>query len=400
MDKLFDSIKRIVETECVQFEEVRSRGDCFNVFDILGLSANETRTHSAFIAELLRPNGSHGMQDIPLSLFLKMINSRVDQFDFNTKGVSVITEKDIGSVNYKEEEGGRLDIIVESGKKAIIIENKVYADDQEKQLIRYHNYATQRYGEGNYLLLYLCLNAHEASDASTKSEKTKLKVHENYYPISYNSEIQQWIRDCLAASYDKPLVRETLRQYLDLIIRLTNGMGNNNEKIIELMMKNPSAITRILKAQDEYKQKVIETELIESFRRFASDPQRDMELSFDSDFLVGKKWSRLCLRKKMWRNATIAIIPDNKQSNYWIGILHKNPKESLETKQKTLPILTDGTNSTYPFGSKWLPGVYRWLYDAQTIEDILSGKFIEVIGKLIDDIIAEAESSIPGLADL
>ena len=400
MDKLFDSIKRIVETERVQFEERRMRGECFNVFDILGLSANETRTHSAIIAELLSPNGSHGMQDIPLSLFLKLINSRVCQFDFNTKSVKVITEKDIGSVNFQEEEGGRLDIIVESGKKAIIIENKVYADDQEKQLIRYHNYATQHYGEGNYVLLYLCLNAHEASDASTKSKNTELKVSESYYPISYNSEIQQWIKDCLAASYDKPLVRETLRQYLDLIISLTNGMGNNNEKIIELMKMNSSAVTRILKVQDEYKQKVIETELIECFRRFASEPQRDLELSFDSDFLVGKKRSRLCLRKKEWRNAVIAIIPDTKQSNYWIGILHKNPTESLETEQKTLPILTDGTNSEFPFGSKWLPGIYRWLYDAQTIEDILSGKFIEVIGKLIDDIIDQAESSIPSLADL
>lgn len=249
-------------------------------------------------------------------------------------------------------------------------------------------------------MLYLCLNAHEASDASTKSENTELKVRESYYPISYNSEIQQWIKDCLAASYDKPLVRETLRQYLDLIISLTNGMGNNNEKIIELMKMNPSAVTRILKVQDEYKQKVIETELIECFRRFASESQRDLELSFDSDFLVGKKWSRLCLRKKEWRNAIIGIIPESKQSNYWIGILHKNPEESLETEQKTLPILTDGTNSKFPFGSKWLPGNYRWLYDAQTIEDILSGKFIEVIGKLIDDIIDEAESSIPNLADL
>ena len=43
-------------------EEARKRGESFNIFNVLGLSTNETRTHSALIAELLNPHGNHGCE--------------------------------------------------------------------------------------------------------------------------------------------------------------------------------------------------------------------------------------------------------------------------------------------------------------------------------------------------
>jgi len=36
--------------------------------------------------------------------------------------------------------GGRIDIYIESNNKYIFIENKIYAEDQENQLLRYRNY--------------------------------------------------------------------------------------------------------------------------------------------------------------------------------------------------------------------------------------------------------------------
>ena len=44
-------------------------GENFNIFDVLKLSTSEVRTHSAFLAELLNPEGSHGQGDIFLRLF-------------------------------------------------------------------------------------------------------------------------------------------------------------------------------------------------------------------------------------------------------------------------------------------------------------------------------------------
>ena len=39
-------------------------GEGFNIFQILKVGTNEVRMHSAFLAEMLDPNGSHG-QSIP-----------------------------------------------------------------------------------------------------------------------------------------------------------------------------------------------------------------------------------------------------------------------------------------------------------------------------------------------
>lgn len=119
-------------------EAQRKRGELFNVFNILNLSTNETRTHSAFLAELLRPDGSHGMHDTFLKLFLDSVTSLQD-FDFKTENAKVTVEYSVGQINKNATEGGRLDILITSGNKAIIIENKIYAEDQKNQLRRLKN---------------------------------------------------------------------------------------------------------------------------------------------------------------------------------------------------------------------------------------------------------------------
>ncbi len=399
MNSFFEQIKNVIEKERIQLKEQLLRGEFFNVFEVLGLSANETKTHSAFLAELLRHDGSHGLENKPLAIFLRLINNRVCQFDFDSEEAIVEVERSIGPLTDEKENGGRIDIIIETKKrdKAIIVENKIYAQEQENQLVRYYNYAKKKYGEGNFLILYLCLNAHDASDYSSKSANTTVESGKHYFPIAYNTEIQLWIKECLSISYDKPLIRETLRQYLSLILNLANNMENSSEEIIAIMRKNPSVVTKLLTNVDAYKQTVIENELKADFQKFASS--RNLELIIDPGFLCGAKQSTLSLRKKEWKNAEIAILPETKQSNYWIAIFIKDDDNNKCANVIPLSILPDGTGKTFPFGSKWLPGVYRWLYDAQTIEDILSGKFIDEIGKLIDEIIAATET-IPGFSDL
>lgn len=55
-------------------------GENFNIFNILGLTTNEVRTHSAFIAELLNPNGSHGCKHIFLKLFIEEVIEEIRNF--------------------------------------------------------------------------------------------------------------------------------------------------------------------------------------------------------------------------------------------------------------------------------------------------------------------------------
>jgi hypothetical protein len=216
-------------------------GDNFNVFSILGMENCENKTHSNFLRELLDPRGSHGLKSTFLKLFVSKVldtlkhnnpqNKLLEIIDIEEKKweqAHVATEKHIGGISSCGEYGGRIDIVISIGySPVIIIENKIYAGDQEKQLLRYSNYAKKT----KALLLYLTRGGDYASELST----SKL-IEENidYLPISYSANILSWLDDCSRESYRFPLIRETIIQYANLIRKITNQNTSNNMESVEL----------------------------------------------------------------------------------------------------------------------------------------------------------------------
>lgn len=205
---------------CVELDrkckaEAMLRGEAFNVFDILGLSTKET-PQSAFIAELLNPQGCHGCGTIFLQLFLSQIECLKD-WHFNTENVIAEIERPVGYRNLGTGEGGRLDIVVENEEQMIIIESKINAGDQPQQLLRYQNYAKQ-FGK-DYRILYLTLDGHNASEISTLN---KLEPDKDYYSISFSSDILTWLQHCLEQSAERPIVYNTILQYINLVKRNTH----------------------------------------------------------------------------------------------------------------------------------------------------------------------------------
>ena len=49
-------------------QERLKQGGFFNVFNTIGLRTEEVRLHSAFIAELLNPQGAHGLSNLAIML--------------------------------------------------------------------------------------------------------------------------------------------------------------------------------------------------------------------------------------------------------------------------------------------------------------------------------------------
>ena len=78
-------------------KEQYKKGYCFNIFNILGLSSNETRTHSAFLAELLNPQGSHGNGDSFLREFISCMHLEDLQFDIKNAYVYLTLNKEAAS---------------------------------------------------------------------------------------------------------------------------------------------------------------------------------------------------------------------------------------------------------------------------------------------------------------
>lgn len=242
-------------------------GEKFNIFSVLNLTSNEVRTHSAFIGELLNIKGSHGLKDIPLQLFIKILEEKfilnqedesenkigLDRFKFNTEDAITIVEKNIKRLNENKTEGGRIDIIVEDKNKlnALIIENKIYAGEQENQLIRYYNYCKE-YFLKEAPILYLTL------DGSSPTSGKGLIEKQHYFNISYKEDIINWLELCIKEASDKPMLREVIKQYIYLIKKLTGQTINKkmSEEVQNIILRNFSSAEQIVKEFDKIKYKI------------------------------------------------------------------------------------------------------------------------------------------------
>ena len=71
MQTLLYKIGELQKKQIIKQTEVKRRGEDFNVFNVLGLWSEEVRLHSAMLAELLSPKGSHGCNENFLRLFIQ-----------------------------------------------------------------------------------------------------------------------------------------------------------------------------------------------------------------------------------------------------------------------------------------------------------------------------------------
>lgn len=239
IQSLFDKIYLLNQDYKRQEDE---KGESYNLFKVIDMTSNEASVHSAFLADLLNPKGLHHMGDTFLRLFT---DEFLNGMSFSTETAVVEREKYIGPVTATT--GGRLDIIVtDADKKAIIIENKIYASDQENQLIRYHNYAEKNTSEHKLFYLSLDGTVHD-EDKTAKHDNKELIEEEHYFTISYESDILKWLEQCREKVVDKPLIREGISHYINLIKHLTNQtISKEMEKDLKnLILENPKYIQNL-----------------------------------------------------------------------------------------------------------------------------------------------------------
>lgn len=211
-------------------------GENYNIFNVLNIYGDEL-SHSAVIGDLLNAKGSHGQKDTFLKLFLAELNGfdeNTEQLkvlhNFKTENSSTHIEKYIGKVDYSNGEGGRIDILINDGSNNIIIENKVWAGDQYLQLVRYNNQ------DKKAPIIYLTLKGDEPSDNS----KGNLKSGKDFICLSYKVEIVRWLENCIKEMANKPIIRESLNQYLVLVKQLTQQSNNYKmkEEIEKILFSN------------------------------------------------------------------------------------------------------------------------------------------------------------------
>ncbi len=201
----------------------------FNIFRALHKESDEVRLHSRFISVLLSPYSSH-KSDVFLKKFIELFEIK----NFDLEGVKVFPSE------FQKSEYKNIDILVineknKKNKKAIIIENKIYAGDSNNeeggQLERYIDeiHKHKNIPLKNILVFYLTLTGHDPSDQSIgkykNSDKVKLKT------ISYKTDIIQWLKSCLTELSQDSFIAECIKQYIKLLKDMTLNNTEINERI-------------------------------------------------------------------------------------------------------------------------------------------------------------------------
>ncbi len=208
-----------------------------NIFKLLEIETNEN-IHSTFIASIINSN------EFAKEAFIQMIKD-VCKKDLDIPNLKAQTE-----VSLSTNETGRVDIYLtdydgneKKENTRIIIENKIYAGDQNAQLYRYHTHLT------NYehkALFYLTLEGKKPSNYSTFNfdSKVHLKEKEDYYLISYNENIKKWLNDILISTEIAKDLKIYIIDYLQIINELTKmwrdleNFYNSNEDVNSLEQKS------------------------------------------------------------------------------------------------------------------------------------------------------------------
>lgn len=269
-----------------KYEEIaKITGENYNVFKVLGFTTKEVKLHSAFIADLLNPKGSHGMGDVFLKIFIRQLPDNIQKQITDTRDTIIEVEKWLGKIDNIDWTGGYIDILISfKNSVSIIIENKINALDQEGQLRRYFNF------KQSASIIYLSLDGKKAIDYSTKNIEFPDKL---IHPIlfSYRENIKQWLEECIKETVYLPLLRETISQYVNIIRHLTHQTMENKEQeeIISKILSNGDYIEALMKIGDGNIYLQTKLKIIDNIYQRISELFSGKDILIDKGYLNGKE---------------------------------------------------------------------------------------------------------------
>lgn len=204
----------------------------FNVFSILRKESDEVNLHSAFLYELLNPVGSHNLKSVFLQKFFECANQSLNE----AKNDSLIS-LDCDSVKVQKE-ADYVDILLTDDKNVLILENKIYAEDQPQQLERYY----EKHKDKNVAIIYLTLYGDVPSDQSIGIVQDIDEVI--IITLSYKTDILRWLNECLTDVVATPYIRETILQYIEIVKKLTGQTFTKEQhmEFYEMLQENNNAI--------------------------------------------------------------------------------------------------------------------------------------------------------------
>ena len=206
-----------------QNEQKKIRGfSDYNIFLTLRKDSDEVNLHSRFIHSLLDPSSNHNQGTIFLDLFMRSCS--LDEFKIDINNAKVTREDH------------NIDILIsdEVNSKYIIIENKIYAEDQKEQIQNYIKHIYDELDEkADIYVLYLTLYGKKPSNASLGEFKLDGNYLKNgkqqvkFKSISYKNDILKWLNECRTEMQNLLKFDLIISQYIDVIKSLIGTYKNS-----------------------------------------------------------------------------------------------------------------------------------------------------------------------------
>lgn len=362
----------------------RKTGSAFNVFDVCGVAHYETK-HSAILATLLDPAGAHGLGVAFLRSFLADVAGMKD-CDV-TKTAVVHTEDHIDSNDGESSNlDGRLDIRIDDpeAKICVVIENKIYAAEQPKQVERYRRWLERERPGFEKTLLFLTLDGHAPeTDSIAAGPCVRLQC------ASWRDAVVPWCQNCARLAFDRPFVRETLLQYANLINRISGGSIMDNDQKNEIVDAATASAAALRSTVELFRQKGAIYNHVAG--KIAADLKARLAVAGDWNFVgaesdpYGKK--ELFIRlKHVTSGVFVRIAPERREmQDFFIGIDKADAgrfADEFRTRTAGMP----GWKQTEGWpGLKYLPDdLLNWQGDF--LSDYLDGDKRHVIDTLFGEL--------------
>ena len=276
LNHLVNISKSLIEVREKVKEEMEKLPPQFNVFNSINLLNHENYNSNLF-ANFLDIKFKYNDNEISFAkLFLKYLTKEFGwEFDLeNIKIEDIEIKRELPT-----EERKRIDIFIGYKEKfAVIIENKIWADDGYKQLENYYNYVKNQEYDKIYII-YLTPYEREPSEESLSKELYKEKGSKLYGKFANikHAEIGYWLEGILKRQefsflnneeennkYNYKLLKSALIQIIDneKSISGENEENNMEEKEIKKVLKEN------LFKELETKGKLTESELDKYFEMF------------------------------------------------------------------------------------------------------------------------------------
>jgi PD-(D/E)XK nuclease superfamily len=334
LDKLSDDIRKLIKG----LDAIKERRDTFikatkarfNVFTTLRKAHEEVGLHSRFLALLLNAKGLHDCESLFLDLFIEVLNEKgVLNHKGDSCGIPFLKEGRQGAFDKIEHETrikdyGQIDIGVFFKEAALIIENKIYANEQEEQISNYSKRLDSMIQKNKAAVLYLTLDGKESETAG--------EYKGNYYRISYSEHILEWLDRCLEKTYKWPNINTAIQQYRDVVAELVGkntlaetNMSEMEELMKELIKKHPD-LSDLFKYASTINQVVeqLKSDYLRSFWKSLKDEIKNRKIVTDGKEICDKYYVGLFLA-----NQYDLCGQDNKyRYRFWFDMSEDNVKKS------------------------------------------------------------------------